>query len=110
MNIIKKLKRAYERAVYGLDTYAIENSDIYIMDFINFMAIAKVNWIEKERNLKDKEIIKEFKLLQDIAFGSGSYLEMRSGVYKKNEEEFKRLEKEFKKAWKLLGDNMTILW
>ena len=110
MNIIKQLKRAYERAVYGIDSWAIENPDTYTTDFYFFMANTKANWLEENEDLTDKETLKEFRTLQEIAFGMAGYAEMESGAYKKNDPEFKRLEKEFKKAWKLLGDNMTILW
>lgn len=100
----------YQRAVYGIDDYAVKNPDTYTVDLYFFMANAKINWIEENEDLTDKETLKEFEMLQEIAFGMASYEEMESGFYPKNHPEFKRLEKEFKKAWKLLGDNMDILW
>ena len=110
MNIITKIKRGYERLFYGIDSWAIENPDTYTTDFYFFMANAIANDLEKYGDLKDKETLKKFHTLQTIAFGMAGYAEMESGAYKKNDPEFKRLEKDFKKAWKLLGDNMTILW
>lgn len=105
-----KLKKMFERAFYGIDYTAIENPDTYTTDFIFFVANAKLNWMEEHADLQDKKVYAEFIKLQQIAFGMAGYAEMESGVYTKKDKEFKRLEKEFKKAWKLLGNNMTILW
>jgi hypothetical protein len=108
--MFNKIKRMYQRAVYGIDTWAIEHPDEYVADFNFFMATAKVNWLEENEDLTNKETLKEFKMLQEIAFGMAGYAEMCSGIYCKKDAEFKRLTKEYKHACDLLRDNTTILW
>ena len=108
--MFNKLKRAYERAVYGIDSHAVENPDTFTTDFYFFMANAKIDYMEENCDLSDKTTLKEFSLLSEIALGMASYEEMCSGNYPRKSKEFKEAEKKFKKGWKVLGDNMDILW
>lgn len=105
MNIYKKIryvlweiKQAYYRAFYTIDEPMFEYPD----EFTVILLQNKIDLILESRGLE----IKEQHTLEQISFGLGSYLEMVSGVYTKKDKEFKRLDKEFKKGWKLLGDNM----
>lgn len=99
-----KIQRT-ERCYSDMDTW---NFDEYVAKIIkeNCFILAENNngypGIVTEKEWK--------KILLDISFGFGSYLEMRSGIYEEKDKEFKRLKKEYENGLKLFSKYHSYLW
>jgi hypothetical protein len=101
-NLLQEVKQMYQRAVYSCDESQWDNPDEYVALFLQ--GRIAIGLEHDEFDIKNK------KILEQIVFGLGSYIEMRSGCYCKKDKEFKRLEKEYKKAMKLLADHYEEIW
>lgn len=110
MNIIQKIKYAYQRAAHYIDDDQWYNFDEYRALVIQHKCAEKLSYMEDEGDLKNKETIKWYKIFTDISFGIGSYIEMCSGAYKMDSKDYKLLEKDWKKAEMLLIKHYKTIW
>lgn len=110
MEIINNIKKAYQRVIYHIDDDQWNNFDEYRAVVTQHKIARLLSFIEDEEDMKDKKILKWYKILQDISFGIGSYIEMCSGVYTMDSKEYKKLEKEWINAEQLLIKHYKSIW
>lgn len=106
---IEEIKYAFQRVFCGQDETFWWDLESSLADLINK---GTFEMAEKACGYPDKVgSEKKWKeILQQISFGFGSYLEMRSGVYTFEDKEYKRLEKEYKKGMELFSKHFGSLW
>lgn len=107
-DFIYEIKYAYQRVVRGYDdriTWGLEEELAKIINKVTF------NLAENSYSYPNGLTEKKWKeILQQISFGFGSYIEMRSGMYTFKDKEYKQLEKDFKKGMKLFVKYYGNLW
>ena len=88
-----EIKYAFQRVFRGYDDTVGWNLESHLADLINKVTL---DMAENSSGYPNGLTEKKWKeILQQISFGFGSYLEMRSGVYLIKDVEYKRLNKEF---------------
>jgi len=105
-----KIKWAYQRVRYGYD----ERANWDLADYFTPM-LQKIIFDIAERGYSypPPEIKQEkwTQILKQIAFGFGSLIEMDSGYYLlEDQEEYERLNKEYKKGMKLFAKYYRNIW
>jgi hypothetical protein len=107
-NWIFEIKMAYQRVVRGYDDIVIWNFDTCIARQIKEVCfILADTHVGTPKELTDKQWEK---ILLNISFGFGSYIEMRSGMYTLKDKEYKRLEKEYESGLKLFTKWHRDIW
>lgn len=97
-----KIKLLVQRIMNGQDETIYYDPDTYLAGYIQKVANMKLG--------QEACVGIEYRELQQLSFGMGSYLEMCSGIYMFTDPEYKRLDKEFKRALKLLPKYFCKLW
>jgi hypothetical protein len=103
-----EVKWAYQRVFRGYDDLATWNLESHIAELVNKVTLDMAdNSVGYPNGLTEK---KWKEILQQISFGFGSYIEMRSGFYLSTDPEYKRLKKEFHKGMVLFAKHFGSLW
>ena len=103
-----EIKLAWQRVFRGYDDTMSWNLETHLADLINKITL---DMADNGHGHPDKLTEKKWKeILQQISFGFGSYMEMRSGCYTFKDKEYKRLEKEYKKGMELFAKYFPYLW
>jgi hypothetical protein len=103
-----EIKYACQRVFKGYDDRSNWNLNAYYAEEIN----RGVLYMAEHSSGCPEELTPEKwkKILHQISFGFGSYLEMETGIYPYNDPEYKRLNKEFKKGMALFARWFPNLW
>lgn len=103
-----EIRCGWQRLFRGYDDTVKWNLETHLANLIQEVT----TWIAEKGSGHPCELTEEKwkEILQQISFGFGSYLEMRSGFYTYEDSEYKRLNKEFKKGMKLFSKYYGNLW
>jgi len=104
MNIIQTIRNGYDRVKHGIDEDQWYNFDEYRAIVTQRKCAEKLSYMEDEEDKKWSKILKQ------ISWGMGSYIDMCSGEHKMESAEYKRLEKEWIKAEMLLIKHYKTIW
>lgn len=97
--LLYSINMKYQQTRYGYSYYDVFNMDEFIAKKISEMSFALS---ETSLGFPTGLTPKKWKqILKQIAFGFGSYIEMRNCGCKIDSKEFKRLQKEYKKGLEL---------